>query len=49
MERALNCVRAQRERPPGEIIVALFDAIREFSREFQIDDMTAIVIKVARD
>jgi PAS domain S-box-containing protein len=47
LERALDVVRAQRDRPAHEIVTALYRAVREFSKNTpQIDDVTAIVIKV---
>ena len=46
-ERAVEIIRAHRERPASEIIAALATAVREFSRNSpQLDDLTAIVIKV---
>jgi serine phosphatase RsbU (regulator of sigma subunit) len=44
--RALEVVRAHRHEPPGEIIAALLHQVREWSQSVQVDDMTAIVIKV---
>jgi sigma-B regulation protein RsbU (phosphoserine phosphatase) len=44
--RALEVVRAHRHHPPGELIAALFQQVREWSQNAQVDDMTAIVIKV---
>jgi sigma-B regulation protein RsbU (phosphoserine phosphatase) len=45
-ERALSCVRAHRARPSGEIVAALLDEVRAFSGDRQIDDRTAVVLKV---
>ena len=46
IERVLGLVRANRHRPPREIIDALYAAIRAHcGRAAQPDDMTAIVIK----
>jgi PAS domain S-box-containing protein len=44
--RALEVVRAHRYEPPDEIIAALLDQVCEWSESVQLDDMTAIVIKV---
>jgi PAS domain S-box-containing protein len=44
--RALEAVRAHRHAPPGDIIAALWHQVREWSPRAQVDDMTAIVIKV---
>jgi serine phosphatase RsbU (regulator of sigma subunit) len=44
--RTLEVVRAHRHEPPGEIIAALMHQVREWSRNAQADDMTAIIIKV---
>jgi len=44
--RALEVVRAHRHEAPGEIIAALLHQVREWSQSAQVDDMTAIVIKV---
>ena len=47
VERLLNVVRQNRERPAKEILDALYHAVREFSQPApQLDDVTAIVIKV---
>lgn len=49
IERALEVVRAQRERPAGEILEALYRAVRDFSQGTpQTDDLTAILVKVAQ-
>lgn len=46
-ERALDVVRAHRDRPAREAIHALYEAVRAFcGPQAQCDDMTAIVIKV---
>jgi serine phosphatase RsbU (regulator of sigma subunit) len=44
--RALEVIRAHRHEEPGEIIAALLHHVREWSGSAQVDDMTAIVIKV---
>src|SRR5262249_41214360 len=44
LERALDLVRAHRRETPGEIVEALFHAVREFSGDIQTDDMTAVII-----
>jgi PAS domain S-box-containing protein len=44
--RALEVVRAHRHHPPGELIAALLHQVREWSQSAQVDDMTAILIKV---
>jgi sigma-B regulation protein RsbU (phosphoserine phosphatase) len=44
--RALEVVRAHRQEPPDEIISALMHQLREWSESAQIDDMTAVLIKV---
>jgi PAS domain S-box-containing protein len=46
MARALECVRVHRGATSGEIVAALFDEVRAFSHDLQIDDMTVVVIKV---
>jgi PAS domain S-box-containing protein len=46
MGPALEVVCAHRHEPPGEIIAALLHQVREWSQGVQVDDMTAIVIKV---
>jgi PAS domain S-box-containing protein len=46
IERTLEVVRAHRHEPPGEIIAALMDQVREWSGSAKADDMTAIFIKV---
>jgi sigma-B regulation protein RsbU (phosphoserine phosphatase) len=44
--RTLEVVRAHRHEPPGEILATLLHQVREWSGSAQVDDMTAIVIKV---
>jgi PAS domain S-box-containing protein len=44
--RALEVVRSHRHEEPGEIIAALLHQVREWSQGVQVDDMTAVVIKV---
>jgi PAS domain S-box-containing protein len=47
VERALEVVRANRQKPAREIVEALYQAVYEFSRgSLQFDDITAIVVKV---
>ena len=46
MERALRSVHAHRGATSGEIVAALFDEVRAFSQDLQMDDMTAVVIQV---
>jgi phosphoserine phosphatase RsbU/P len=47
IERTLEVVRKNREKPPREILEGLYRAVREFSQDApQLDDVTAIVIKV---
>ncbi|HUL51274.1 MAG TPA: SpoIIE family protein phosphatase [Candidatus Nitrosotalea sp.] len=47
VERALEVVRSNRTKTAGEIVDALFAAVRAFSNELpQLDDATAVVIKV---
>src|SRR5262249_34465023 len=46
IRRALEVVRAHRHEPAGDIIAALLHQVREWSQSAQVDDMTAIVIKV---
>jgi PAS domain S-box-containing protein len=45
-ERVLDVARAHRHQPPARIVEALCQAARDFSGEQQLDDMTAVVIKV---
>jgi PAS domain S-box-containing protein len=47
IERTLNAVRQNREKPAREILDVLYRAARDFSQHTpQLDDVTAIVIKV---
>jgi sigma-B regulation protein RsbU (phosphoserine phosphatase) len=47
IERTLNVVRQNREKPAREILNTLYRAVRDFSQHTpQLDDVTAIVIKV---
>jgi len=47
IERALAVVRSHREETSQQIVEALYQAVRQFSRNSpQIDDVTAIIIKV---
>ena len=46
-ERMLQVVGANRDKPAGEIVQALYDTTREFTGDLPPgDDLTAIVIKV---
>jgi sigma-B regulation protein RsbU (phosphoserine phosphatase) len=48
-ERVINVVRANMHEAPDTILTALLQAVNSFSRpSAQVDDMTAVVIKVAR-
>jgi PAS domain S-box-containing protein len=48
IERTLNVVRQNRDKSAREILDALYRAVREFCQHApQLDDVTAIVIKVA--
>jgi sigma-B regulation protein RsbU (phosphoserine phosphatase) len=50
VERALEVVRANRDRSAREIVHTLYGTVRDFCRDRdQLDDMTAIVIKVEPD
>jgi PAS domain S-box-containing protein len=44
--RALELIRVHRHQPPGELLAALLHQVREWSQSAQVDDMTAILIKV---
>ncbi len=47
VERTLDVVRANRDKPAREILEELYRAVREFSRHSpQVDDVTAILFKV---
>jgi PAS domain S-box-containing protein len=46
VDRALALVRSRRHEPANAIIAALFQEVRAWSQSAQLDDMTAIVIKV---
>jgi PAS domain S-box-containing protein len=47
IERTLDVVRANRDKPAREILEQLYRAVREFSRNApQLDDVTAILFKV---
>jgi phosphoserine phosphatase RsbU/P len=47
IERAIDVVRAHREKSASDIVLALYRAVRDFSNQSpQLDDVTAIVIKV---
>ena len=47
VERILEVIRQNRSRPAAHIVQALYEAVREFSRNApQNDDVTAIVVKV---
>jgi PAS domain S-box-containing protein len=44
--RVLETVRAHRHEPAGSIVQALCAAVHDFAGQEQLDDMTAVVIKV---
>jgi len=47
IERTLAVIRANRERSAQHIVEAIYQAVRQFSRNSpQIDDVTAIIIKI---
>jgi sigma-B regulation protein RsbU (phosphoserine phosphatase) len=46
VQRALETVGAHRQAAPRQIVEALFRTISDFSRNRQLDDMTAVIIKV---
>jgi phosphoserine phosphatase RsbU/P len=47
MERVLEVVRAHQDKPASQIVSALYQAVRQFSKNSpQMDDVTAIVLKV---
>jgi serine phosphatase RsbU (regulator of sigma subunit) len=46
VERALNTVRAHRHQTPHQIIEALLHEVSDFSGNMQMDDRTAVIIKV---
>lgn len=47
IERVLDLVRSQRERPAREIVKSLYESVHDFCHgEPQEDDITAIIIKV---
>jgi PAS domain S-box-containing protein len=47
IERTLDVVRANRDKPAREILDELYRAVREYSRYApQVDDVTAILVKV---
>jgi PAS domain S-box-containing protein len=46
-DRMLDVIRSHQTKPAAEIVRALYDSVRQFSKNTpQIDDVTAIVIKV---
>ncbi len=47
IDRALDCVRAHRHAPSSAIVSALLDEVQTFSPGGQIDDLTALVLKVS--
>lgn len=47
MKRALDCVRTHRHGPAAEIVARLCAEAQAFSENGQVDDMTAVVVKVA--
>jgi sigma-B regulation protein RsbU (phosphoserine phosphatase) len=46
LERTLNAVRTHRHQTPHQIIEALLHAVSDFSGNMQMDDRTAVIIKV---
>ncbi len=47
IERALDIVRAHRDKPAAEIVELLYQSVRQFCKNsVQADDVTAIIIKV---
>jgi sigma-B regulation protein RsbU (phosphoserine phosphatase) len=46
VERALEAIRARRHQTPQQIIEALLHAVSHFSGNIQMDDRTAVIIKV---
>jgi sigma-B regulation protein RsbU (phosphoserine phosphatase) len=47
VDRILEVVRAHSERTAGEIVDALYRAVRDFSQDLpQLDDLTVVVVKV---
>jgi phosphoserine phosphatase RsbU/P len=46
IDRTLEVIRAHRHEAPGEILAALLHQVHEWCESVQVDDMTAIVIKV---
>jgi sigma-B regulation protein RsbU (phosphoserine phosphatase) len=48
-ERVIEIVRSHRDHTARQIVEALYQGVREFSRNNeQIDDVTTIVVKVAK-
>jgi sigma-B regulation protein RsbU (phosphoserine phosphatase) len=45
-ERLLNCIHEHRDKSAEEIQQAIINAVRDFSKEKQYDDITLIIIKV---
>ena len=47
VDRALDVVRAKRDRPAAEIVEAICEAARQFTApELPADDLTVVVVKV---
>jgi serine phosphatase RsbU (regulator of sigma subunit) len=46
LDRVVDTVRACRDGAPDDILQTLLQAVRAFSPGIQVDDMTAIIIKV---
>lgn len=46
MARALDVIRAHRNQAPGEIVEALIQAVGAHCGGIQLDDVTAVVLKV---
>ena len=49
-ERAIEVVRAHRDRPAAEVVLALHEAVRRFAGDTGlIDDVTSLIVRVDRD
>jgi sigma-B regulation protein RsbU (phosphoserine phosphatase) len=45
-DRLLEILRAHRQRPAGEIVDHIYEAVREFTEhEEQVDDVTIVICK----
>lgn len=45
-ERLVECIRAHRDKPAGDIMEAIIEDVKIFSNDIQYDDLTLIIIKV---